>query len=208
MHVGIFYYLYRAIIVNKPTNRKTVYFDENYEYNGEIVKIQQGKQGAYIEILNKSIEQLDIALQIHKRILVYRLDLHVNYYEGINKRISKFMNRLKQWIKRNYDMKDIGYVWARERGISEEQHYHLALYLDGNKIQHPKKLNVKIKEMWGPHGSMPTVPNPFYYIDKNNLKTKRLEAIDRVSYLAKVRSKGHRDEQAKDYATSRLKLKK
>ena len=193
--------------MSNRNNRKTVCFDEQYKYNDETVTIQQGKQGVYIETLNKIIEQLDIALQIHKRILVHRFDLHVNYYEGNSKRLSKFMNRLKQWIKRNYGIIDIGSIWVRERGKTKEQHYHLALYLDGNKIQHPKKLNAQIKEMWGPHGHMPTISNPFYYIDKNNLETERLEAIYRVSYLAKVRGKGYRDEQAKDYEASRLKLK-
>ena len=193
--------------MSNRNNRKTVYFDEHYEYNGEILTIQQGKQGVYIETLNKTIEQLDITLQIHKRILVHRFDLHVNYYEGNSKRLSRFMNRLKQWIKRNYGIIGIGSIWVREREKSKEQHYHLALFLDGNKIQHPKKLNAQIKEMWGPHGHMPTISNPFYYIDKNNLETERLEAIYRVSYLAKVRGKGYRDEQAKDYEASRLKLK-
>ena len=193
--------------MSNRNNRKTVCFDEQYKYNDETVTIQQGKQGVYIETLNKTIEQLDITLQIHKRILVHRFDLHVNYYEGNSKRLSRFMNRLKQWIKRNYGIIGIGSIWVREREKSKEQHYHLALYLDGNKIQHPKKLNAQIKEMWGPHGHMPTISNPFYYIDKNNLETERLEAIYRVSYLAKVRGKGYRDEQAKDYEASRLKLK-
>ena len=42
-----------------------------------------------------------------------------------------------------------------------------------------------------------------YFIDKNDNGT-RLEAIYRLSYLAKVRGKGYRDIQAKDYGTSRL----
>jgi len=191
--------------VKRRNNRKTIWLDEQFEYNGEILTIQQGKQGVYIEVLNKIIEQLDIALQIHKRVLVHRFDLHVNYYEGNSKRLSKFMNRLKQWIKRNYGIIDIGSIWVREREKAKEQHYHLTLYLDGNKIQHPKKLNVQIKEMWAPHGHMPTILKPYYYIDRNNLKARRLDAIYRVSYLAKVRGKGYRDEQAKDYGASRLK---
>ena len=193
--------------MKRRNNRKTIWLDEQFEYNGEILTIQQGKQGVYIEMLNKTIEQLDIALQIHKRVLVHRFDLHVNYYEGNSNRLSRFMNRLKQWIKRNYGIIDIGSIWVREREESKEQHYHLALYLDGNKIQHPKKLNAQIKEMWTPHGHMPIIPKPYYYIDKDNLKTRRLDAIYRVSYLAKVRGKGYRDEQAKDSGTSRLKLK-
>jgi hypothetical protein len=58
--------------------------------------------------------------------------------------------------------------------------------------------------MWAPHGHMPVISKPYYYVDRNNLKARRLDAIYRVSYLAKVRGKGYRDKQAKDYEASRL----
>ena len=45
----------------------------------------------------------------------------------------------------------------------------------------------------------------YYFIDKNNMKEKRLEAINRVSYLGKTRGKGYRPKQSKDYGSSRLK---
>ena len=62
-------------------------------------------------------------------------------------------------------------------------------------------------EMWLPHGNVPVVKNPFYYIDKddNDDNDTRLEAIWRISYMAKIRGKGYRDPQAKDYGASRLK---
>ena len=53
---------------------------------------------------------------------------------------------------------------------------------------------------------MPTIKNPYYYLDKNNLDTDLGEAIYRISYLAKVRGKGYRSKQAKDYGASRLKF--
>jgi len=59
--------------------------------------------------------------------------------------------------------------------------------------------------MWSANGHMPVIQNPFYYIDKNNITTERPEAIKRLSYLAKVRGKGYRKPQAKDYVASRLK---
>ena len=37
------------------------------------------------------------------------------------------------------------------------------------------------------------------------MKEKRLEAINRVSYLGKTRGKGYRPKQSKDYGSSRLK---
>jgi len=186
-------------------NRKQVFFLDEFNYRGELINILQGKQGVYVEILSKVIEQLDACISIYKRVLVHRFDLHPTYYTPTNILMSKFVDRLKKWIKRNYGINKIGYIWVRELERSKKQHYHLALFLDGNKIQHPKKLNAQIKEMWTALGHMPVVPNPFYFIGKNDQK-ERLEVIRRISYLAKVRGKGRRDEQAKDYQTSRIKV--
>jgi len=156
-------------------------------------------------MLKRIIEQLDIALDIHKRILVYRFDLHQEEYTPDNKVMTDFRKRLVQKLKRDYSTSKIGYVWVREVEKAKVQHYHWALFIDGDKIQHPAKLKTIIKELWekatkGNH--MPTIQNPFYFID--NPET-RLDAIYRISYLAKARGKGYRDEQAKDYQCSRLK---
>ena len=186
-------------------NRKRKYFKELIEINGEQIPINIGekKNGVYFEIVKRAIEQLDIALKIHTRVLVYRFDLHPTYFTGNNKLLSKFIKRIKQWIYRKYQIENIGYVWAREQERSKKQHYHLAIFLDGNKIQHPGLVRKKIKEMWTPYGHMPVIEKPFYFIAKDNQEA-RLKAIYRISYLGKIRGKGYRDEQAKDYQTSRL----
>jgi len=187
-------------------DRKTKYFKSDIKINGETININAGnKKGIYKEILERFVGQLDIAYSIHKRLLVHRIDLHTNYFTANNKIISKFMNRLKQFLKRNYGLEKIGYIWVREKERSNKQHYHLALLLDGNKIRHPKCLNALIKEMWLPHGHSPVTLSPYYFIDKHNHAKMREDAIYRVSYLAKVRGKRRRDKQTKDYQTSRLK---
>ena len=65
-----------------------------------------------------------------------------------------------------------------------------------------------MKRMWSENGHMPYLEYPFYCINKHNLETERLKAIYRVSYLAKVRGKGYRDDQVKDYSGSRLHMSK
>jgi hypothetical protein len=75
----------------------------------------------------------------------------------------------------------------------------LALFLDGNKIQHPKKLNETLKEKWLPFDSTRKPTNCFYFIDKNNTETGRPKAIKRLSYLTKIKDKGLGGPQAKDY---------
>ena len=109
-------------------------------------------------------------------------------------------------------MKDIGHVWVREQEEAKQQHYHVALFLDGNKIQHPSKLLQLIKAKWYKHGRV-WIPKKeradddgcFYYIEKKNFVEERGKAIYRLSYLAKTRGKGYKDKQAKNYSVSRLK---
>lgn len=187
-------------------DRKTKYFKDYLALDNEQLKINAGvDKGIYLEILTRIINQLDIAYSIHKRLLVFRFDLHLRHYTPNSEILSRFIKRTKQWISRNYKMKDIGHGWVRELERAKAQHYHLVLFLDGDKIQHPSKLIKRIKETWSDNGHMPVIKNPFYFIDKDNYQEMRGEAIDRLSYLAKTRGKRYRDPQAKDYGTSRLK---
>ena len=186
-------------------DRKTKHFKSYIEINDETIKVNAGAtKGIYKEIIERFIGQFDIAFKVHKRLLVHRVDLHLNKFSSDNKVISRFINRLKQWLKRNYGLDKIGYIWVREQDRSDKQHYHLALLLDGDKIRHPKRLNEQIKEMWLPLGHVPVTLNPYYNIDKHNHNETRAEIIERVSYLAKVRGKRIRGKQTKDYQTSRL----
>ena len=186
-------------------DRKTKHFKSYIEINDETIKVNAGAtRGIYKEIIERFIDQFDIAFKVHKRLLVHRVDLHLNKFSSDNKVISRFINRLKQWLKRNYGLDKIGYIWVREQDRSDKQHYHLALLLNGDKIRHPKRLNEQIKEMWLPHGHLPVILNPYYFVDKHNQFESRGKIIERVSYLAKVRGKRIRGKQIKDYQTSRL----
>ena len=52
------------------TNRKRKYFCKTIDVNGEDIPINIGsnKGGVFYEIIQRGIEQLDIAIQIHKRV--------------------------------------------------------------------------------------------------------------------------------------------
>ena len=171
------------------------------------------KYGVYPYMIERIVEQLDICIAIHKRVLVVRFDLHLREYSGDNHIISTFINRQKQRIQRTYKTKDIGHAWAREQETSKAQHYHVALIIDGDVIQHSSKLLQQIKSKWYKHGRC-WIPKKkhvdgrgcFYYIDKHNYEQERAEAIERLSYLAKTRGKGYKDKQAKNYSVSRLSL--
>ena len=193
--------------MHKRRNRKTVIKDGWITYKGERLEICNSQQyGVYKKTVLAFIGQLDAAIAIHKRVLVINLIFSTNYYTDTNKKLSDFMKNIKQWIGRHYGIYNIGYQWVREQETAKKQHYHLALILDGNKIQHPAKLSEVIKEKWLKNGSIHKPDNCFYYIDKHNHQEERLKAIYRASYMAKSRGKGVRPAQTKDYYCSRLKI--
>ncbi len=192
--------------MNKHRNRKTINKDGWINYKDEKLEICNSSDfGVYKEIILSFIKQLDMAIKIHKRVLVVRVDFHLNYYTDNNKKISNFIKNIKQYLSRHYGISNIGYQWVREQEKAKKQHYHLVLVLDANKIRYPSKLNKIMKSKWMPHGHMYIPENCFYLIDEGNIKIKRPEAIYRASYLAKSRGKRYRPKQTKDYGGSRLK---
>ena len=194
-------------MLTKTKSRMKEHFNCFYTFNDENLFINSSEtQGIYPNIIEKIVEQLDICLDLHKRVLVVRFDLSLDEYSGDNQTISTFINRQKQRMFKTYRVKNIGHAWKREQETSKAQHYHVALFIDGNKIQHPSKLLRQIKAKWFKHGRCWIPDDCFYYLDesKTNFKQMRGEAIYRLSYLGKTRGTGYKDAQAKNYSVSRL----
>ena len=192
-------------MLTKSRMKEHYYCFHNYKEEELFINSSKTK-GVYPNIIEKSVEQLDICLAKFGRVLVVRFDLSVDEYSGDNHTISTFLNRQKQRMFKTYGVKNIGHAWKRERETSKAQHYHVALLIDGNKIQYPSKILKQIKAKWYRHGRCWIPDDCFYYIDKSksNFKEKRGEAIYRLSYLAKTRGTGYKDIQAKNYSVSRL----
>ena len=194
-------------MLTKTKSRMKEHYNCFYTFNDENLFINSSEtQGIYPNIIEKIVEQLDICLELHKRVLVVRFDLSLDEYSGDNQTISTFINRQKQRMFKTYRVKNIGHAWKREQETSKAQHYHVALFIDGNKIQHPSKLLRQIKAKWFKHGRCWIPDDCFYYLDesKGNFKQTRGEAIYRLSYLGKTRGTGYKDVQAKNYSVSRL----
>ena len=188
-------------------NRKKEHYGSILTINNEQLEINSTETlGVYPIIIEKMVEQLDACIAIHKRVFVLRFDLSLKQYSDDNKQVSAFMRGQVQRIRRKYKTKHVGYVWVREMERAKTQHYHCALFIDGDVLRTSNVLNQQIKVKWYKHGHRSVVPRPFYFIDKHNLEDKRKKVIHRLSYLAKVRGKGYRSSQAKDYSTSRLKI--
>ncbi|MBG56803.1 MAG: hypothetical protein CMK46_00760 [Porticoccus sp.] len=167
-----------------------------------------GKHSCYVEILRAIHDQLEAMLSYHGKVLVLRLDLHLDGFSSDNHELSRFIEKIKRRYQEHYRGKRMGYVWVRELERAKQQHYHLALYLDANKIQHPAKLINWIEQRWQSRGHpKPFTPKScFSVINRKNDCGKQV-VFKRLSYLAKTRGKGYRDENVNDYSSSRIKAK-
>ena len=172
--------------------------------NNQTWWVNSRSSGLYSDMLQKMLNQLFVMLEYHSKVHVIRFDLHQPTYTETNNRITQFNRRLFKWIKSNYEVKRIGYIWVREQETSKQQHYHYALILNGHKVNYPQKIIQRVGEIWERmSGTDYTPKNCFYNIgqDEDTLQ----DAVYRISYLPKARGKGYRPDQTKDYSTSRLK---
>ena len=193
----------------RTNNRKQITTASSFTHKGKKYRINNGDERGlplYIELLQKIIEQFEIGLMKWRRVFVLRVELHMPHETQDNKCITGFNKRLFQRLKREYGFKDIGFSWAREyHGLGKGQHYHYALFLDGDKIRHSSRIIEFVRASWeltmGGY-SIGYIKRPFYFVDNEAVAQK---AIYRLSYLAKTRGKGRRPPQTKDYGTSRMK---
>ena len=178
-----------------------------YQFSNKIFPINthDGKYLCRADILNSGIGQLLAMLSFHSRVLTIRVDLHMREYEASNIRISKFISKLRKWLACHYKMKRIGYLWVREQERAKSQHYHLILYLDGNKIRYPSKINKWVREYWTWHDQPkpPTIKNCYTMVHRDD-KESLDESVYRMSYLAKKRGKGYGGPKTRDYSSSRI----
>ena len=188
---------------------KKVVYSDTINLGGDVMPINTTvKSGCFVEVLSRVDEQLKAMLSYHCKVLVLRLDLHMNDYTPDNSLVSRFVRKLKKKLIAKYALKRVGHVWAREREKAKCQHYHLVLMIDANKVRHPSKIIVLCESIWvGWEQPKPYTPKNCYSVLKRGDKVKYDEVFRRISYLAKERGKGYKAKTANDYSTSRIKGK-
>lgn len=161
--------------------------------------------GIYSDIAKKMINQVEVMLEYHSKLHLIRFDLHLYKLTENNELITKFNRILFRWLKQVYGLKRIGFIWCREMEKSKVQHYHYVLMLDGHKVRNPYSILPKIKDVWENQiqGFQYTPKNCYYNLYRNDYGSIQ-SAIWRISYLAKVKSKGCKLAQTKNYSTSRI----
>ena len=182
------------------TNSTTYLFDEQFYP----INTKAGDCYCYCKILDSGINELNKMLNRHCKVLVIRLDIHMEELTKLNTDIGYFMDFMKRFIQREYFTRDVGYIWAREIEKAKKQHYHLCIYVDGNKVKTSYKIVdwvekfLKTKKM-----SYYRPENTFMMVHRNN-KESIDTAVYRMSYLAKVRGKGYVEKHVRNYSSSRL----
>jgi len=191
------------------------------KHNGTTYQINNHgdrKLSLFTKDLKAMITQLEVCNKKFGRVLMVRVDLHTPSITGTHKYMSRFMDNLVKTLERKFKLgkHQVGYAWCAEfHGDGKGQHYHLALFLNGNTIRSTKLIKPIIHSLWAhPAGGY---LSKFETEDQQSLKKKRhhmmieskdtlMEAVYWLSYLAKVRGKLQRNKQTKDYSTSRIKL--
>lgn len=195
----------------KAMNRKHITYSDYYQLDSVVYPINTTSiSGCFTPILKAGISQLNIAYEKWGRVMVYFFGLHQAEKTDDSKAVSSFINdRLKYHLAKRYNMDEVGYLWVREIEKAKGQHYHMVLFLDGDKIQHPQALAHLLKKLWEAKTgqTISYVKNSFYYVTNPDQLSAFKGPIERLSYLAKERGKGYRLPQAKDYQASRLKSK-
>lgn len=184
----------------KRTN-KTTYSCNDIAYP---INTKEGKHECYCAILDNGIKQLIRMLNRHSKVLAIRLDVHISERTKLNTNIGLFMDYLKRFVLRNYSSKDVGFIWVREIEKAKKQHYHLCIYVDGNKIRTSYKIVEWAEKYLNSKGMTYYRPNNTFMMVHRNDKQSIDDAVYRMSYLAKVRGKGYVDKHVKNYSSSRL----
>lgn len=191
----------------RTKNRKYILRGDTVERAGTEYAINNGKSGIYSRIIHRAIDELDKSIALWVRVFVLRFDLHhTGIQRADNKYLSRLFQNLKRRIDRAYGLHSVGYCWVREQEKGKAQHYHAVVYLDGDVIRHPAKLRGLISDTWEAINPVNTVyypENQYYFIDSEEVKR---DVVYRVSYMAKSRGKGCRDNQVKDFFCSNLRV--
>ena len=182
---------------------KHTHSSEFYKYKNCFFKVNATKsKHIRVDIQKAILGQLLTMAEHHRKLFIFRFDLHISTYTKDNKLVTSFNRRLFKRIKRYYKITRIGFIWVREQEKAKQQHYHYVLMLDGSKVNNPYSIQTWIEEIWSFNdGSCHWAG--YHNIDRDT--STWMETTHHLSYLAKVRGKGYRPPQTKDYGSSRLK---
>ena len=103
----------------------------------------------YSKINGKFDERLDYMTGRHSKTTFFRMDVRFpkDYpHDGTNDHFTDFLKLWKEPLtKKGIETQ---YVWGREQDTSENPHYHVAVLVDGNRIQHVNRIVNDASKIW------------------------------------------------------------
>ncbi len=175
-----------------------------YDFNGTQWKVKGGDGGLNKRHLTRLFQQMDVMLTKYSKACVIQFDLHMLEYTSNNDLMVIFKRRLFGRISSKYKINenDIAYFWCREYEKGKGQHYHWAVVVDGKKVRSGFPINELARGVWE------SMDGTIHFRQYHNLTrtsfTKQCDAMDHLSYLAKVRTKGYAGEKVKSFSSSKI----
>lgn len=122
---------------------------------------------------------------------------------------SRFSQKLSQYFQRNgYSPV---YLKAREQKTSIHPHYHYALMLNGNMIQHPHLATTKAQDLWASTLGIDSAEGLVHYETSVMLRRNAEDfqeamkiVLGKMNYLAKKDGKGPRNDGIRNFGSSRV----
>ena len=110
---------------------KHIHHYEWYWFSERALNVNAKASGLYAHILRPLLRLYEATLNTHSKVFIHRFDIRVSQYSDDNTVFSGLIRRLKK----------VSYFWIREQERSKNQHYHVLLMLDGQKVRHPYQIN-------------------------------------------------------------------
>lgn len=175
------------------------------------------------------ITRLNHMINQHNKVLMIRFDVRFpeGYpHDGGNREISELLKRMKGYQSCIADGIDTHYAWVREQVNSPTPHYHVALFIDGSKVQNPYGILQSVESIWqgvigivrpglihfccqdGGTGHVMLI-RPSSVLQGPELEAQTWQfdmayrdALHRIAYLAKTYSKGNAPYRVREYGYS------
>ena len=177
------------------------------------------------KILKKIKEQFDYAEQTKSKIWFMRYDVRFQGEErerSDNQLFSEFQSKFIKNLTRQQLKPQ--YVAVREQSREKHQHYHVVLWLDGQKTQSIHNHIQTAERLWDRTLALPERPNGYGLVDDctksragqkqvngvmlrkddPDYKSKKDDCFRRASYLAKVNTKGNAPKGQRELFSSRI----
>jgi hypothetical protein len=192
------------------------------EHRRELIPINNGPAyGVHMTTLKNSFEQLDRGFDRWGRLLFMTFVLWPGCSNETNEIMKRFRERFSyQFGKLGLSTNDYGFHWCRERTETKTEHYHLAMWINGNKFNRTWTLAPLVRRCWEEIGGRvgagkKKTKNEMgntegadkyerWWLFVNDAQT-RLEVFYWLSYLSKSNTKGLKAPQTKEHGMSRLK---